>query len=420
MRRAPHCPHAPARGKVTAVSLRLTDPPALVALVVVVGVGVVLFVVLARRARRRRQFASPLERATFSTLHTVSLAAPALRAGLSENSAQYAVPYLRTLLDTEALSMTGADGNPLAWDGECEHHSLDVRQHAERVLRSGRQHVARRKDVDCGSADCPVRGIVVVPLEVDGNVVGTLAAVSAETPGPVLLRASAEVARYVSSQLELADLDESRARLNRAEVRALRAQISPHFIYNALNTVASFIRTDPERARELLTEFADFTRYSFRQAGEYTTLADELRNIDRYLMLERARFGSRLTVKVQVAPEVLSVVLPFLALQPLVENAVRHGLATKVEGGTVTLTAVDSGVECLITVEDDGVGMDPRALEEDNRDAHLSGAHVGLGNVDDRMRSAFGPDYGLVVETERGAGTKISLKVPKFRAGVRA
>ena len=394
----------------------LTD--AVVALLVAAAVLVVLVVLLTRRRRRRSPSASPLERATFSTLHTVSLAAPALRAGLSEGSAQFAVPYLRTLLDTEALSMTGADGAPLAWDGESEHHSLDVRSYAEKVVSTGRQQVASRKDVDCGNTDCPVRGIVVVPLEVDGGVVGTLAAVSRETPGPVLLRASAEVARYVSSQLELADLDDSRARLNRAEVRALRAQISPHFIYNALNTVASFIRTDPERARELLTEFADFTRYSFRQAGEFTTLADELKNIDRYLMLERARFGRRLQVRVNVAPEVLSVVLPFLALQPLVENAVRHGLATKVEGGTVTLTASDSGSECRITVEDDGVGMDPRALREDNRDAHLSGAHVGLGNVDDRMRSAFGPDYGLVVETERGAGTKIILRVPKFRAGV--
>ncbi|MFC5062768.1 histidine kinase [Actinomycetospora atypica] len=385
----------------------------------VVLVGAALAVGVFRRVRRRHAFASPLERATFSTLHTVSLAAPALREGLSESSAQFAVPYLRTLLDTEALSMTAADCVPLAWDGEAEHHNLDVRFYAEKVMKTGRQQMASRRDIECGDDRCPVKGIVVVPLEVDGNVVGTLAAVSGETPGPVLLRATAEVARYVSSQLELADLDDSRDRLNRAEVRALRAQISPHFIYNALNTVASFIRTDPERARELLMEFADFTRYSFRQAGEYTTLAEELKNIDRYLMLERARFGNRLAVKVQVAPEVLSVVLPFLALQPLVENAVRHGLAGKVEGGTVTLTAEDSASECLITVEDNGVGMDPQALREDNRDAHLSGAHVGLGNVDDRMRSAFGPDYGLVVETERGAGTKISLRVPKFRAGVR-
>jgi two-component system LytT family sensor kinase len=208
--------------------------------------------------------------------------------------------------------------------------------------------------------------------------------------------------------------------LNRAEVRALRAQISPHFVYNALTTISSLIRTDPSRARELLIEFADFTRYSFRSAGEYTTLQDELTNIERYLMIERARFGDRLDVRLQIAPEVLSVVLPFLALQPLVENAVRHGLAGKPNGGSITLIAENAGAECVISVEDDGVGMDPRRLREDMTDAHLSGAHVGLGNVDDRMRSAFGDDFGLVVDTAPGAGTKITLRVPKFRAGIRA
>jgi two-component system LytT family sensor kinase len=116
---------------------------------------------------------------------------------------------------------------------------------------------------------------------------------------------------------------------------------------------------------------------------------------------------------------VLSVVLPFLALQPLVENAVRHGLASKPNGGTITITAENAGAECVIIVEDDGIGMDPERLTEDLEDAHLSGAHVGLGNVDDRMRSTFGDDFGLVVDTAPGAGMKITLRVPKFRAGIR-
>ena len=93
--------------------------------------------------------------------------------------------------------------------------------------------------------------------------------------------------------MELAELDASRTLLMEAEVRALRAQISPHFIYNSLNAIASFINTDPVRARELVVEFADFTRYSFRRHGDFTTLAEELRCIDRYLLLERARFGDR-------------------------------------------------------------------------------------------------------------------------------
>ena len=113
------------------------------------------------------------------------------------------------------------------------------------------------------------------------------------------------------------------------------------------------------------------------------------------------------------------MVLPFLALQPLVENAVRHGLSGKPNGGTITITAENAGAECVIIVEDDGVGMDPSRLTDDLEDAHQSGAHVGLGNVDDRMRSAFGDDFGLVVDTNVGAGMKITLRVPKFRVGIR-
>ncbi len=392
------------------------------ALLVLVGIVVAVVVgilgVQLRRARRNT-FATPLERATFATLHTVALAAPALREGLSPSSAAFALPYLRTLLDTCALTMTDPRGVMLAWDGDADQHEPDVRWLADQVIQTGRQQVASHTSISCDHPICDVRGIVVVPLETEGAIVGTLAALTTTTAGPVLLRATAEVARYVSSQLELAELDESRARLARAEVRALRAQISPHFVYNALTTIASFIRTDPTRARELLLEFADFTRYSFRAAGEFTTLTDELTNIERYIALEKARFGDRLNIKLEIAPEVLAVVLPFLALQPLVENAVRHGLSGKPNGGTITITAENAGSECVIIIEDDGVGMDPARLTEDLADAHLSGAHVGLGNVDDRMRSAFGADFGLVVDTNIGAGMKITLRVPKFRAGIR-
>jgi two-component system LytT family sensor kinase len=268
--------------------------------------------------------------------------------------------------------------------------------------------------------------VVAQPLLAgDTGVIGVLVVVTTRAPGPGLMGAVGEVARYASSQIELAELDASRARLDRAEVLALRAQISPHFIYNALNTIASFVRTDPDRARELVLDFADFTRYSFRAAGQYTTLAEELRNIDRYLRLERARFGASLKIKLQVAPEVLNVVVPFLALQPLVENAVRHGLAGR-GGGSIDIVARDEGSDCAITVEDDGVGMDPELLRSAPADALADAgsgnqsAHVGLTNVDHRLRAAFGDDYGLVVETALGAGTKVVMRVPKFRSGVRA
>ena len=180
-----------------------------------------------------------------------------------------------------------------------------------------------------------------------------------------LVRATDEVAVWVGGQLELAELDASRTRLMEAEVRALRAQISPHFIYNSLNAIASFVRTDPDRARELLLEFADFTRYSFRRHGDFTTLAEELRSIERYLLLEQARFGDRLQVTLQIAPEVLPVAVPFLCIQPLVENAVRHGLEANAAGPAAShldhRPRPRPGVR-RIEVEDDGVGEDPERV----------------------------------------------------------
>lgn len=384
----------------------------LAAVLIVAAVAAAVAVV-----RTRRVVATPTERAVHAALHTASQAARALRQGLDTASAQSAAPYLRGLTGADGIALFNADGQLLSHD-PADHAiwTTDLTDDAARIVR---ESIAGERRV---LTSVRASTVIAQPLLTDaGDLLGVLAVVTARDPAPGMLGAVGEVARYAAGQLELAELDASRARLDRAEVLALRAQISPHFIYNALNTIASFVRTDPDRARELILEFADFTRYSFRAAGQYTTLAEELRNIDRYLTLERARFGAALEVRLQVAPEVLGVVVPFLALQPLVENAVRHGLAGR-SGGSIEIVARDAGSDCVITVEDDGVGMDPAALRTGPGDA-LSGdgsaAHVGLTNVDHRLRAAFGNDYGLVVETAIGAGTKVIMRVPKFRSGVR-
>jgi two-component system, LytTR family, sensor kinase len=354
-------------------------------------VVLVAIAVVALRVLRRGDLGSEADKATYATLNRASQAAPALREGLTEDAAASAAKHLHALLGSEGIAITDTD-RVLATDGTvAEGLGMDA---VASVLASGSAAVAR-----------DVSGLghvaVVAPLVVDDRVVGALAA------------------QWVSSQLELAELDASRARLAEAEVRALRAQISPHFIYNALTAIASYVRTDPEHARELLLEFADFTRYSFRRHGDFTTLAEELRSIDRYLTLERARFGDRLQVTVRVAPEVLPVAVPYLCLQPIVENAVRHGLEGKAGPGRITILAEDGGSECLISVEDDGIGADPEQIRlamtgEGDSDS------IGVGNVDERMRSVFGDEYGLVVETGPGLGTKVSMRIPKYAPGVHA
>jgi two-component system LytT family sensor kinase len=368
---------------------------------------------------RRRKSEGSVDDAVLDAIQRLSQAAPAMRGGLTEEAADQAVSHLVEMLKCVAIGITDADGRLLSWDGGANEHYQHLIPTIDVAIRKAQRAAIPHTNLKCNQRGrCPMRIAVIVPLIPDGQVEGTLIVVGGVS-SKRLIRAADEVAKFVSIQLELAKLDESKQALAKAEVRMLRAQISPHFLYNALNSISSLIRTDPERARELLQEFADFTRYSFRTSGQFTTLAEELRNIDRYLTIQAQRYADRLNVRIKIAPEVLHVVVPFLVLQPLVENAVQHGISPKPGGGTVTVVAQDNGNEALISVEDDGVGMDADRLFADLRDAHKTGSHVGIGNINQRMRSVFGDEYALMAETAPGAGMKVILRVPKFFPGVR-
>lgn len=355
---------------------------------------------------------NPAERATYNTLHTAGLAAPALREGLTRDSAQRAIRFLRQLAGVPAFSVHDRDGL-LAWDGEYAHHADTAHALIERVIRNGRAEVFGPEVIACENSECPLTFAIVAPLVIDDLVLGAIAAFDRNAPA-ASVRTLTEMSRWMNGQLELAELDASRTRLAEAEVKALRAQISPHFIYNALNAIASYIRTDPENARELLLEFSDFTRYSFRRHGQFTSLSEELASIERYLKLERARFGERMQVELRIAPEVLTINVPFLCLQPIVENAVRHGLENKAGVGHITLFAMDMGPDVWVTIEDDGVGADPQRIRDILEGTSTSDS-IGVANVDERLRTIYGDDYGLVIETAPGAGTKVTVRIPKYQ-----
>lgn len=380
-----------------------------VVLAAILGVlgGIVLSVLLllARRlARGTADLGSDAERAALTALHQASLAAPDLRAGLSNPDVVKAARHLRVLLGSAAVAIVSAEGT-VSFDGPSDGLESAAHRIAAQVSASGRRQVfpapGREDDLEAIGA----------PILVDGRVVGVVVAFAAPVRA-ALVRAAEEVADWCAAQVELGGIDAQRTQLAEAELRSLRAQISPHFIYNALTAIASFILTDPARARELVLEFADFTRYSFRRQGEFTTVAEELGSIHSYLELERARFGDRLRVTLQIAPETLATVIPFLSVQPLVENAVRHGLEPGEGGGEIRIASRDDGTHTEITVEDDGVGMDPEALRA-TLTAGDDGVHVGLRNVDTRLRQLYGADGGLVVETNTGAGTLVRMRVPK-------
>jgi two-component system LytT family sensor kinase len=387
---------------------------------VVIGFVLALAVVASAAAGYRlisgpRRVLSPEGRAGQAALHAAVATLPHLRHGLDEDSAGHAAPWLRTLVDAPALALCDTTRVlAFAGDGAGHHHPGDTTVLGLTVAPPDRLRVEPR--VVCPVPGCPLAAAIVAPILIGEDAVGTLlvfyrsgARLRAEDT-----RVVQECAALVGAQVALAELAAQQSRLAEAELRALRAQISPHFVYNALAAIAAHIHSDPDQARELLTDFAEFTRYAFRGQRPYVTLSDELTYVEKYLRLEHARFGDRLSVRIEVAPEVLQAVVPVLSLQPLVENAVRHGLEGRGGHGSLEILGRDLGADVEVRVKDDGPGMaDP--------DAVLAGeaGGIGIANVQQRLRQSFGPGYGLRIETGAG-GTEVVMSLPKFRAGVRA
>jgi two-component system LytT family sensor kinase len=384
---------------------------------VLLGWAIAASLVAAVRLLRPPRVISGEVRAMQTALHAATATLPHLRKGLSRETAAKAIIHLHTLTQASAVAL-GDRTEVLAFDGlgDDHHASGDALIPITAPPREDRLHV--ESQIRCTDPGCPLGAAIAAPLVVAGELVGSFVALYARgrRVSPDDTRTVAEAASLVSAQLELAELEQQAERLANAELRALRAQISPHFIYNALAAIAGYIHSKPEEARELLTEFAEFTRYAFRSQRPYVTLADELSYVEKYLRLERARFGERLQVRFQVAPEVLQAVVPVLSVQPLVENAVRHGVERRGRG-RVEIAGRDIDADVELRVSDDGVGMDAARAE---RLLAGQGSGVGIANVQARLQTAFGPEYGLEIDSTLGRGTTVTMTLPKFRAGVRA
>jgi two-component system sensor histidine kinase LytS len=193
------------------------------------------------------------------------------------------------------------------------------------------------------------------------------------------------------------------------ELKALQAQINPHFLFNTINTIAALIRTDPTQARELLREFAAFYRRTLESGDELITLGQEIKQTRRYLRFELARFGDRIIVEEDLQPEVLDMLVPAFIVQPLVENAISHGMRAE---GPLTIrlfSATDGAGTTRVTVADDGAGIPKERLPHVLEASSAKGLGIALKNVDDRLRGNFGPGSGVEVESIEGQGASVSL-----------
>lgn len=209
-------------------------------------------------------------------------------------------------------------------------------------------------------------------------------------------------------------LEEQERLLMHARLEALTSQINPHFLFNTLNSVASLIRTNPAQARLMVQMLSRILRRLLRKHDNFSVLREELDFIEDYLSIEVMRFGDKLRFEKEVDAKTLDLLVPSMLLQPLIENCIKHGLSSKVEGGTVRLRSARVDGRLHLMVEDDGVGIPEPRL------ANLLERGIGVSNVNERLKVLFGADYRMWIDSHVGRGTRIEIEVPELHANLAA
>jgi two-component system LytT family sensor kinase len=206
-------------------------------------------------------------------------------------------------------------------------------------------------------------------------------------------------------------LEEQERLLLNARMTALQNQINPHFLFNTLNSVSSLVRFAPDTARELILKLAKILRRLLHSSDAFVPLQEEIDFIDNYLDIEVVRFGrDKLRVFKELDPVSLDVMVPSMLLQPLVENSIKHGLSTKLEGGSIFLRSRVSDASLTIEVEDDGVGMGSAQMLE--RPAGLGEGGIGMANIAERLKVLYGESARMTVDSRDGKGTLVRLRLP--------
>jgi two-component system, LytTR family, sensor histidine kinase LytS len=338
-----------------------------------------------------------------------------MRQGLTEESAQAVCRIVLAETEADAVAVTDTDC-VLGFAGVGEdHHEVGgpiITRATTETLETGELRILPTRDeIGCPRADCPLAAAIVVPLVMRGRPVGTLKFYykTARLLNETQIAMAEGLAEVLSTQLELSELERQTELATRMELKALQAQINPHFLFNTINTIAALIRTDPERARVLLREFAAFYRRTLEAGDEPIPLGLELEQTNRYLTFEIARFGERVVVEEDVAAEHRSALVPAFIVQPLVENAIAHGMRAE---GPLTIrlsTYACEGDGLCIVVADNGVGISADRVDHVLEAGSSSGLGIALKNVDDRLKGHFGPGSGVSIQSSEGEGTTVTL-----------
>ena len=327
-----------------------------------------------------------------------------LRQGFNEENSMKVAQVLYKELDIGAVAITDRE-RLLAFTGIGDDHHLPGRPissgYTLRAIETGEVVYADGNEVPYRCSlhpQCKLGSTLVIPLRGENQrVMGTIKLFSS------INRTLGEgIAQLLSAQILAGQYERQKAMLTQSEIKLLHAQVNPHFLFNALNTIKAVVRRDSEQASQLVQDLSTFFRKNLKRPSEIVTLADEIEHVNAYLQIEKARFQSRLQVSLNVPDALAHQQLPAFTLQPIVENAIKHGTSQLLGTGEVSITARQEGQYLMLDIEDNAGLYQPSA--------NVSG--LGMNLVDKRLRERFGDDYGISVVCEPDCFTRITLRLP--------
>lgn len=349
-----------------------------------------------------------------------------LRNGINTDSAKAVCHILYNEVTTSAVAMTN-NSEILAHVGLGHDHHRSKSPIQTQVtldtIQQGEIIVANHQSIHCRVEGCPLGAAIIAPLKQRGETIGTLKFYfpSEKEITNVIIELITGLSIMMSNQLALAEVDKAYQLAKEAEIKALQAQISPHFLFNTLNTIVALIRIDPNKARKLLVSLSHYLRQNLTVTTDrQTTLKQELKHMEAYLAIEEARFVDKLEVLYNIDEDTLFTKIPPLTLQPIVENAIKHGIKEKDNNCIVKITIKKKKTSTSIKVEDNGQGMSKDRAEQIGKALIKSetGTGMALYNVNRRLTMMFGNDAALKIKSEQNKGTEVSFSIPNVEEAI--
>lgn len=373
-------------------------------MIVINGIGIGIFLLILENVVEEKKKIGAVFAA--KALHIANETLPILREGLTVETAKKVAEIILNKTDADAVAITDRN-SVLSYTG-CGNHKEIIKKAIEdqeilQTLEKGDICTVSEKENNKGdSKGNNLTTAIICPLFIKNNLIGTLQLfynrfMQLNEFTTTFVKG---LSQLISTQLEIAALEKQTKLLAKAELKALQAQINPHFLFNSLNCIVALCRIDPEKARELIIKLSEYFRRNLREWDPLIPLSEELENVNLYLTFEKARFSDKLHIEFDINNETTTVKVPPFSVETLVENAIKHGLLPK-KGGTLQIKASKNGHKVVIEVADNGIGINGNTKDG-----------VGLTNLKERLKNLFGEEGELVITPSEKGGTIARLIIP--------